>query len=45
MALVAAYTLIITFFMPEFWLEPFGPVLKNVPILAMLWLLHQLEER
>ena len=44
-ALVLGYTALITAFLPELWLHPFGPVLKNVPILAGLALLHQLEER
>jgi uncharacterized protein YbjT (DUF2867 family) len=34
--LMAAYTVIISFFLPEFWLHPFGPILKNLPILALL---------
>jgi uncharacterized protein YbjT (DUF2867 family) len=44
-AVVIGYTLIITWRLPELWLEPFGPVAKNVPILAILLLLHQLEKR
>jgi hypothetical protein len=40
-ALIAAYTAIITIWLPQYWLHPFGPVLKNLPILMMLWLLHQ----
>ena len=44
-ALVLGYTALITAFLPELWLHPFGPVLKNVPILALLALLHELEER
>jgi uncharacterized protein YbjT (DUF2867 family) len=43
--LVVAYTAIISVFLPDLWLEPFGPVVKNVPILAMLLLLRHLEER
>jgi uncharacterized protein YbjT (DUF2867 family) len=43
--LILGYTAIISIFLPEFWLHPFGPVLKNVPLLAALWLLLQLEER
>ncbi|HEU5136473.1 MAG TPA: SDR family oxidoreductase [Steroidobacteraceae bacterium] len=41
--LVLLYTAIISVFLPELWLEPFGPVAKNVPILAMLLLLRQHE--
>jgi hypothetical protein len=29
--------------LPEFWLHPYGPVLKNLPMLAALWLLLELE--
>lgn len=41
--LILAYTLIISIGMPEFWLHPFGPLLKNLPILVLLWLLYQRE--
>jgi hypothetical protein len=44
-ALILAYTAIITVFLPEQWLHPYGPVVKNLPILALLVLLYQLEER
>jgi uncharacterized protein YbjT (DUF2867 family) len=38
-ALIAFYTLIIAIAMPEFVIHPFGPLLKNLPILALLFLL------
>jgi hypothetical protein len=41
--LILGYTLIITLKLPEFWLHPYGPVLKNLPLLAALWLLYELE--
>ena len=41
--LVITYTLIITLLLPRLWLEPFGPVAKNLPILALLLLLRRLE--
>jgi hypothetical protein len=44
-ALVLGYTALITLYLPELWLHPFGPVLKNLPILAALVALHELEER
>lgn len=44
-ALVLTYTLIITVSIPEFWLHPYGPVLKNLPFLAGLWILYELEDR
>lgn len=42
-ALILGYTLVITLWLPEFWLHPYGPVLKNLPLLAALWLLLALE--
>lgn len=39
--LVIAYSLIIAIFLPAYWLHPFGPVLKNLPILLLLWLLRE----
>jgi uncharacterized protein YbjT (DUF2867 family)/uncharacterized membrane protein YphA (DoxX/SURF4 family) len=44
-ALVLVYTAILTWRLPALWLEPFGPVAKNLPILALLLLLKQLEAR
>jgi uncharacterized protein YbjT (DUF2867 family) len=43
--LVLVYTAIITFLLPHLWLEPFGPVAKNLPVLALLLLLRQIEAR
>ena len=43
LALIAAYTLVITVRLPEYWLHPFGPVLKNIPVIAMIIVLHELE--
>lgn len=41
--LIFLYTLMISFWLPEFWLHPFGPILKNLAILVLLWLLYQYE--
>ena len=41
--MIAVYTLIITVFLPEQWLHPYGPVVKNLPLLAAIVLLQQLE--
>jgi hypothetical protein len=41
--IIIVYTLVITVWLAEFWLHPFGPILKNLPILALLWLLHNNE--
>jgi uncharacterized protein YbjT (DUF2867 family) len=42
-ALILAYTVIISVRLPEFWLHPYGPVLKNLPMLAALLLLLVIE--
>lgn len=43
--LVAGCTLLITVFLPEQWLHPYGPVSKNLPIMVVLALLWALEPR
>jgi len=43
LVLIGGYTLVITFFLPAFWLHPFGPITKNVPIAALIALLWALE--
>ncbi|GAB3646663.1 SDR family oxidoreductase [Ramlibacter alkalitolerans] len=42
-ALVGGYTALITIFLPEYWLHPYGPIAKNLPILALIALLWSLE--
>jgi hypothetical protein len=42
-AVIIVYSAIILVWLPEFWIHPFGPLLKNLPILAIIWLLHQHE--
>ena len=44
-ATILAYTGIITVALPQFWLHPFGPVLKNLPMLAMLGALCMAQRR
>jgi nucleoside-diphosphate-sugar epimerase len=44
-ALIGVYMVAITLFLPEFWLHPFGPLIKNLPILAVILLLYELEKR
>lgn len=43
--LILAYTAIITVYLPEQWLHPYGPVVKNLPMLAAILLLYQMERR
>ncbi|MDX5364172.1 MAG: SDR family oxidoreductase [Pseudazoarcus pumilus] len=43
--LVAVYSMIISVWLPEHWLHPFGPIVKNLPILAMLLMLYARSPR
>ena len=43
--LIVVYTLIITWRLPQLWLEPFGPVTKNLPMLALLLALREMDGR
>jgi uncharacterized protein YbjT (DUF2867 family) len=43
LATVLAYTILITIFLPEYWWHPYGPVLKNVPLMAMISALLYLD--
>ncbi|HYE39613.1 MAG TPA: SDR family oxidoreductase [Ramlibacter sp.] len=43
LGLIGGYTVLITFFLPEYWLHPYGPISKNLPILAAIGLLWALE--
>lgn len=42
-ALMLGYTAIVTAFLPEYWAHPYGPVLKNLPLLAATLLLLALD--
>ncbi|RZL40018.1 MAG: SDR family oxidoreductase [Rubrivivax sp.] len=42
-ALMLFYSGVIALRLPEFWAHPYGPMLKNLPMLAVLWLLWTLE--
>lgn len=44
-ALILFYSIVIAWKLPEFWLHPYGPMLKNVPLLAVLLLLDAMETR
>jgi uncharacterized protein YbjT (DUF2867 family) len=43
--LIGGYSVVIAVCLPEFWLHPFGPLLKNVPLMAAILLLHEFEPR
>jgi hypothetical protein len=42
--LILVYSVIITIRLPEFWLHPYGPLLKNLPMLVAICLLMELED-
>jgi uncharacterized protein YbjT (DUF2867 family) len=44
-ALIAFYTLLISWRLPEFWLHPYGPLSKNLPMIAALICLIELDWR
>jgi uncharacterized protein YbjT (DUF2867 family) len=41
---VLGYTLIVTLSLPHLWLDLFGPLLKNIPILALIIIQRVLDE-
>lgn len=43
--LMATYTLILTHIAPELWADPFGPLAKNIAVLALSLAVHALETR
>lgn len=44
-AVILFYSVVIAWKLPEFWLHPYGPMLKNLPLLVVIGLLYELEER
>lgn len=40
LALMLAMTVVATVLQPGLWLHPLGPLLKNIPIAALLWHLY-----
>jgi hypothetical protein len=42
-ALIVVYSALIAWRLPGFWIHPYGPMLKNIPLLAGLVLLDTLE--
>jgi len=40
---IGVYTLLLTLLAPYHWLHPFGPVLKNLPLMISIYILTQLE--
>ncbi|MCR5868596.1 SDR family oxidoreductase [Aquincola sp. J276] len=44
LGLMGFYTVVITLKLPDYWLHPYGPVLKNLPIAAALCVLLAFEK-
>lgn len=42
---IVIYSLILTFFAPEFWLHPFGPIAKNIPLVVLIYLYYKWNKR
>ncbi|WP_323142439.1 SDR family oxidoreductase [Massilia phyllosphaerae] len=43
LALIGFYTVVIGLKLPEFLVHPYGPLTKNLPMLAAIWLLYELD--
>jgi uncharacterized protein YbjT (DUF2867 family) len=44
-AVIIGYMLIMSWALPEYWLHPFGPLTKNVPLLAAIFIMYAMERR
>jgi len=42
--IMLAYSVAISLYLPEFWLHPFGPLIKNLPLLMAILVLLIIEE-
>ena len=40
LGVIVGYSLLLSFIEPEFWLHPFGPLTKNIPIAALIFVLY-----
>lgn len=43
--LILGFTLVLTVRIPEVWVHPFGPVLKNLPLFVATWILFLMERQ
>lgn len=42
--IIVVYSILLSIIAPQFWLHPFGPLTKNIPIVALLLLLIQQDK-
>lgn len=45
LAVIIGYTVIISVFLPEFWLHPFGPIIKNLPFVMVILMSMAVERK
>ncbi len=43
--IILTYTVLLTLISPAFWLHPFGPLTKNIPILALIAILYKASDK
>ena len=43
--LIVSYSILLSFIAPDFWLHPFGPITKNLPIVVLIFMLMKAETR
>lgn len=41
--LIISYTILITLFLPEYWIHPFGPISKNIPLVISILIMISIE--
>jgi hypothetical protein len=41
--LIVSYSILISVIAPQLWLHPFGPITKNIPIIALIFVLMRSE--
>ena len=43
--LIISYSLVLTLIQPDLWLHPFGPLTKNLPLVALLGILYDSDSQ
>jgi hypothetical protein len=41
--LIVVFSVIISIALPEYWLHPYGPISKNLPLIVAIWILYEFE--
>ncbi|ACV25948.1 DoxX-like family protein [Kangiella koreensis] len=41
---ITSYTILLTMIEPSYWLHPFGPLSKNLPIIMLIFILHYMTD-